>query len=616
MRAAEQNAGGCETVTGGGTIGHWVGRVAVCLVLATLPAISARALETTLDAPGAPDDLVGRLKAASLSLSAAAREVEAPQEILAAARSDYRAMISTLYDAGYYSPVIRIRVDGREAANIPPLETPRSISKIAITIEPGRAFRFGKAEIGPLAPGTELPAGFATGQPAPSGLLQSTSQASIGQWREFGHAKARISGQKIVARHSEAILDAQIFVDPGQRMTFGRSTITGNSRVRTDAIARIAGFPTGEVFSPDEARRAASRLRRTGAFSSVSLKEAETANPDRSVDFQIEVVEAKRRRIQFGAEIASTQGLELSFKWVHRNLFGGAERLTFDSRIRSIGGGGDIDGRVVVRLDRPAFFGADNDLFYLFDLEILDEQHYRLFRSQLGVGWRRTYSSKLYAEVGVAANYNKSDDVFGTDRKFYFLSLPSRLRWDRRDNPTNATRGFYLNVDATPFAGFKGTESGLHTLVDARTYWALGADNRVVLAGRVQAGTVLGASLRNISPDLLFYSGGAGSVRGQPFESLGIPVGTGTAGGQSFLGLSAEVRTRLTEKFSVVGFFDYGAVGSGQFISETSPSHSGAGLGVRYDVGGIGALRLDVAYPVDGSTSNGVQFYFGIGQAF
>ena len=38
------------------------------------------------------------------------------------------------------------------------------------------------------------------------------------QCNDAGHAKASVSGQRIVARHTEAILDAQISIDPGRRL--------------------------------------------------------------------------------------------------------------------------------------------------------------------------------------------------------------------------------------------------------------------------------------------------------------------------------------------------------------------------------------------------------------
>ena len=90
--------------------------------------------------------------------------------------------------------------------------------------------------------------------------------------------------------------------------------------------------------------------------------------------------------------------------------------------------------------------------------------------------------------------------------------------------------------------GLSGTDTGIRLFFDGRAYTSLGTGGRLVLAGRVQLGSVIGPPPDGVTPDFLFFSGGAGTVRGQPFESLGIPVGTGVAGGKSFLGFSGEVR--------------------------------------------------------------------------
>jgi translocation and assembly module TamA len=152
--------------------------------------------------------------------------------------------------------------------------------------------------------------------------------------------------------------------------------------------------------------------------------------------------------------------------------------------------------------------------------------------------------------------------------------------------------------------------------MDGRAYWSPVQSGRIVLAGRLQVGSVVGSSEPGTSPELLFFSGGAGTVRGQPYESLGVPVGANTAGGRSFLGASVELRGHVTQKISLVGFYDLGLIDAASFVSGSSPSHSGAGIGVRYDLGGLGPLRLDLAWPVSGTTGSGLQFYLGIGQAF
>jgi translocation and assembly module TamA len=584
-----------------------------CAVLA--PGV-AMALDTSLTAPGAPDDLADRLRGASSVMTAGARGLDSGQELLAASLSDYHTLVQVLYDAGYFSPVVHIQLDGREAAYVSPLDAPSSVRKIEISVKTGPAFHFGKAGIAPLAPQTELPESYASGQPANTGAIRDAAIASIDGWRNAGHAKADVGGQKIVANHQSAVLDAEITMQPGPRLVFGHMTVSGESGVRREAIARMAGFPTGVVYHPDHVQKVGTRLRRTGAFSAVSIKEAEQPNPDGSLDFEMTVRDMPLRRISFGVELSSNDGLDLSVNWTHRNLWGAAERLQFEATIRNLGGTEDVDGRLSLRLDRPDTLGPDDNMFYLAEIERRNRTHYSVSNGIVGIGVRRVFSDNLFAEAAVTGGVSIADDVFGTGREFDLITLPVKVEWDKRDDKVNATRGYFLNARATPFTGLSDTDSGMQMAVDGRGYLSLTQSNSVVIAGRVQIGSVVGASLSDVSPEYLFFSGGAGSVRGQPYESLGIPIGTGVAGGRSFLALSAEIRGRVTEKISLVGFFDFGAVDASSVVDKNSIHHSGAGLGVRYDLGGFGPLRFDLALPVDGVTGDGLQFYIGIGQAF
>ena len=101
---------------------------------------------------------------------------------------------------------------------------------------------------------------------------------------------------------------------------------------------------------------------------------------------------------------------------------------------------------------------------------------------------------------------------------------------DRRASSQNARQGYFIDARVTPFAGFSDSASGVQAMLDARGYLSLTSDQSIVLAGRLQVGSVIGSPIDETSPDLLFFSGGSGTVRGQPFESLGIPVGNQIAG--------------------------------------------------------------------------------------
>lgn len=593
--------------------------ILACWVLGVLVASTPAgvlALETTLSAPGASKDLTKRLEAASSIMTAESRGLDTPLEVLSAALSDYRTIVQIMYDAGYFAPAVSIKLDGKEAADLSSLSVPAKINRARITIKTGPAFTFGTAVVQPLAPDTELPEQFASGKPATTGAIQQAASAGVQAWRDAGHAKATVADQKIIARHAQARLDARIDLAQGPRLKFGKMYIHGDTDVRHRSIEKIAGFPTGQVYSPAGVQKVGTRLRRTGTFNVVSIQERETPNPDGTLDFDATFEDLPKRRLTFGVELASREGLDVTATWTHRNVFRRAERLRFEAAVRNIGGSEDIDGRIGLRLDQPDRLGPDDNTFWSALLERRNTDNYNVTIASLAYGARRTFSDQLYAEASAGFQWSDADDAYGDGRKFRYFIIPFRSEWDKRDSKVSATRGFYLDSQIMPFAGFSGTDSGIRMFFDGRAYTSFGTGGGLVLAGRVQVGSVIGPPADGVTPDFLFFSGGAGTVRGQPYESLGIPVGSGVAGGRSFIGLSGEVRGKVTQNLSLVGFYDYGVVDTSSFIGSGAEDHAGAGLGVRYDLGGFGPLRFDLAYPVSGDTGDGLQFYLGIGQAF
>ena len=160
----------------------------------------------------------------------------------------------------------------------------------------------------------------------------------------------------------------------------------------------------------------------------------------------------------------------------------------------------------------------------------------------------------------------------------------------------------------------------MRALAEGRAFRSFGADDRFTLAGRARAGSVFGSELATTPRNYLFFSGGGGTVRGHPYQSLGVeeiagPDGPIKTGGLSVASATAEFRVQVREKIGVVAFADYGQVWTGDAFGGEGDDHAGAGLGVRYDTP-IGPLRFDVAGPVSGDTGNGVQLYLGLGQAF
>ena len=128
----------------------------------------------------------------------------------------------------------------------------------------------------------------------------------------------------------------------------------------------------------------------------------------------------------------------------------------------------------------------------------------------------------------------------GQTTEYYMLTLPLQATYDTRNDILNATTGFYVDTDVTPFLGLDQTDSGLYFYGDGRTYYTVGEDIPVTLAGRVQIGSIMGARLDRIPNDMRFFSGGGGTVRGQSYESLGIELN----GERAAAGASSSCRPR------------------------------------------------------------------------
>ena len=561
------------------------------------------------------DDMRAEIEQASLLLRAEDEGLTEVQDLIAAARADYTRIVGRLYSEGYYGPVVSILVDGREAAEIPPFGAPERISRIEILVDTGPLYRFGRTAIAPLAPGTEIPEEFALGQEARTGVVREAAASAVAGWREAGRAKAEVGDQSVVADYAREALDVSIAIRPGPVVRFGRLDVSGNERVRTERIREIAGFPSSEVFDPDKLELAQERLRRTGAFRAVALTEAEVLGPGNTLDVGLTVIEDEPRRFGFGAEIGTDEGVSLEAYWIHRNLLGGAERLAFEGEVDGIGLSGreDPDYRLTARFERPATFDADTNLTALAEVERLDEPAFQSDIARVEVGVIRYATEDLIVRAGLQLRYSDVEDDFGT-RQFRNLIIPLQATQDKRDDRLNPTEGYYADLAVAPYLGLGGSRTGSVLYGDGRAYRGLGLDDRVVLAGRLQAGSVVGSEIEETPPDFLFFSGGGGTVRGQPYESLSLMRDGVEFGGRSFLGIQSEVRGRVTENIGLVGFLDAGLIGADAFGGETE-SHAGAGLGVRYQTG-IGPIRFDLATPVSGDTGEGLQFYLGIGQAF
>ncbi|MFV0295758.1 MAG: autotransporter assembly complex protein TamA [Hyphomicrobiaceae bacterium] len=580
---------------------------------------------------GDDEDIKSTLENASTLVADDEKPASGAAGLLAKARGDYRKLLATLYSEGRYGGTISITVDGQEAAEMPPDSALSSPAKVVVTVDPGPEFTFSKAEVvdqtpPPTDPKDEvkLPQdiGYAVGEIARSGTILQAERLAVEAWREQGHAKAAAIERRVEAAHDSDTVEAAVGVEPGPLTYYGGTEVKGAERMDPAFIAYMAGLKPGEEFDPDDLERANKRLSRLEVFRALRIEEGETLGPGSSLPIIINVQERLPRRFGVGGTYSTIDGAGVEAYWMHRNLFGKAERLRFDAKV---GGISSVDPNDFIYLlgatfTKPGVFTPDTDFIasLVGEREVLDAYTKTSVTGQ--AGFTHIFTDELSARLfGVVSKSRFEDDVFGK-RDFFTAGLLGGVRYDSRDNPADATRGIYLDGELQPFYEMEQGNFAARFLGEARAYRGFGRDNRLVLAGRVKLGSIVGAEIADMPPDQLFFAGGGGSVRGYGYRTIGVPAmgvnGPTVIGGRSLIEASGEARFKVRENIGLVGFVDAGYVGEESFPDFDEDLKLGAGVGLRYYTG-LGPIRADIAVPLDpGPDDPSFAFYIGIGQAF
>lgn len=547
--------------------------------------------------------------------------------LLAKARGDYRRIIAALYNEGHYGGAVSISVGGVEATKLPPDVNLPDPVEVIIAVDPGPLFHFSGMAIANQAPATDNPddqvelplsIGFGAGEPARSSVILRAEQLALEAWRQQGYAKAAIESRNVVADHATRLVDVTITVAPGRRAAFGDITVTGTDRMDPDFVRRQTGLTVGEEYDPDELALAQRRLDRLEVFRAARLEAADSIGADGLLPYDLIVQELPGRRFGVGANYSTVDGLGLEAFHLWRNLFGQAERLRLDARVASIAFPIDtaqFDYFFGGTFTKPGFFTPDTDLIAAVSAERTIYPTYTEISASGRLGLTHMLSEQITLEGGSQFKIARFEDVFGT-REFQTVGLYGGAVLDFRNNPADATGGWYGAVNLEPFYELNYGNAAARLTVEGRTYFGFGEDDAFVLAGRLRGGLVLGPDLAEIPPDKLFFAGGGGSVRGYGFKSIGVDNGAGViTGGRYLLEGSLEARARVTNDIGVVGFIDGGYVAADRFPS-LDELRLGAGVGIRYHTG-LGPLRLDLAMPLNKRANDpDYALYVGIGQAF
>ncbi|OCW58774.1 autotransporter assembly complex protein TamA [Hoeflea olei] len=579
----------------------------------------------TLEVEGAgPDDpLREKLQSASELMRNMDKPVPGSIGLIQRANSDFEQLVAALYENARYAGEVRIFIAGRPLADLPPDADLSAAAPVPVRIQvvPGKPFRFGKVDIVDAAgiayasPLDEL----APGEPAKSTVILDAETKLVRSLEDVGHPFAEVSSRDIVADHARGVLDVTLRVDPGPVAPFGTTSVEGAESVDSAFIARMAGIREGKQYDRADLAAAEKRLRALEVFSSVTVRGADSLTPAGAVPVEVTVSERKHRYLGAGATFSSTDGGGLEAYWGHRNLFGRAEKLRIEGSVSSLGDTAeakDMTWRGAVLFEKPGVLGPASKFTSQLKVEQENPDAFRRFsvEGKVGVSYELTETQTVSA--GVDVEYAKLTDSFNVDLETITVAVPLEYVRDTRDNKLNPSSGTRLSLLVEPAYEINSGATFVKLRGEASAYRAFDEQKRFIAAGRIAAGSIVGADLASIPANRRFYAGGGGSVRGYGYQDIGPVNALGQpTGGRSLLEASGELRIGITDTIGLVPFVDAGLVSANEDFSD-SEFKVGAGVGLRYATP-FGPLRIDVALPLNkGPLDPDYGIYAGIGQAF
>lgn len=528
------------------------------------------------------------------------------------AREDAALLTTLLKGEGYYDASVATRID------------PGTTPQVVLEASPGALYRFndvtldGVAAAGAKEDELRRAFGIKPGDPVNADAIVAGQTALTSTIGQRGFPFATIGDPAIVVDHATQSATLDLAVAPGGMRRFGRVvTLPGNKVFHADHIRDIARFTTGDpydVSSLDDLKRA---LIQTGLVSSVEVKPVEGSEAG-IVDVGVKLEPAPPRTVAAELGYGTGEGARAEVSWTHRNLFPPEGALT----LRSVLGTKEQLGSVIFR--RNNFNGRDRVLMLQaaathLNRTAFDAKTYSLSGSlerKTNIFFQKAWTWSVGAELAAS---DERDVIAATGqarrRTFFIGALPGTLAYDGSDDLLNPTRGFRLAGMLSPEVSFEGATFGYaRTQIDASVY--VPTTQSIVIAGRIRAGTIIGAPRDQIAPSRRFYAGGGASVRGYGYQAIGPrDVNNDPIGGRSLTEFSIEARVKAFGNFGVVPFLDGGNIYTSPLPRFTDFQY-GAGVGVRY-YSSFGPIRLDVGTPLNPQPGDSrIAVYVSLGQAF
>lgn len=570
-----------------------VATLATAAWLACLPAAAQQQISVSLQAPEAVRPLLERyvrlLGAEPVMLP------EADGDRLALVRRSRREISDLLATEGYFNPQIRIdRGAGKDWKVVIEPGARATISEVTLDFE-GEIAGAGDDGVRALREGWRLP----VGEPFRQAAWDAAKQQLLDTVSAHRYAAARIVQSRAEVDPDAATARLSLTLDSGPAFYLGELQVEGLEALPEDLVRRYSTLKPGAPYDRDALLAFQSGLQNTPHFASVVVDIDRDPALAAAVPVRVQVAEAKPKTLGFGGGFSTNTGYRVEASYRDVNLLRRGWELGTGLRLEQRRQSLYADVFLPPEGQQRDSFGALIDRSNVEGLKIGSEA--------VGVA-RKTVRGDIETQLALRLQRERvqPDGARASEHN----TLTANWTWIRRavDDLLDPRSG---NVMEFQVGG--GSSIALSDQNFVRLYGRLvhyrPVGERDVLILRAEGGATLAPSRDGIPQDFLFRTGGAQTVRGYAYQSLGVREGSATVGGRYLGVMSAEYVRWFRPDWGAAVFVDAGDATDDR---RNFDLRTGYGVGARWR-SPAGPLAMDLAW---GQQEQKLRLHFSVAIAF
>jgi translocation and assembly module TamA len=519
------------------------------------------------------------------------------QFLVTAAPKDVRDLVAT---EGYFTPVVRtdVTTDGDKR-------------KVTVSVDPGPQTKIASVQLHFTGAVTtedrnqENAARFAfsvnEGDPFSQGAWDDAKNAALRALQSRRYLGAKIVRSQARINPRAHLADLSVTFDSGPTFTFGKLDISGTKRYPEKIIDNVNPIHPGEIYDVSRVNELQRQVQNTPYYASVAIDADNDVNKPLETPVHLKVSEYPYNSIRYGVGYATDTGFHVQGAYSYLNTFNAAYPFTISGRLDQT----QQYGRVQLAMP-PDSRGWVNAVFGSYT--ITDVSSTKIYSGRVGVQRSRstqnidtTYSLAFYDDRITQNEPNPS-----TAR-----ALVPAWTWVRRDvdDPLFPRRGNIIRAEAS-FAvkGLMTDQTFARLYTNALQYLPITKNDLFVFRAEF-GGVFTSGPSSGVPASLLFRAGGANSVRGYSYLSIGNNVAGSILPTKYMVTGSSEYQHWFTHDWGGAVFFDIGTATDTWSERVFQP---GVGVGARWR-SPVGPVNVDVAY---GLKNKSIKPYLTLGIAF